>query len=508
MSLPSEVDKSNPAWCHLHPAVLLFNAGRILRRLLVPLIIGGVAVSRREGGMGTFIVVSAVISTFGFISGYLSFRYRLTVAGIEIREGVFTRRHRNITLTRISHVNTHQNALARLIGVVRLDVETEDGGAGEISFSALSLTAAEQIRQHIGNVGPAREDERIIYTATLRDRVFAGATTLQVGGVVAFVLLAWRYVRRARGEENADPGASQALLGEVITFFNELLVAISASPTLIAISIVVTLLAIWGFSIVLAIVRWYGFRIIEQGDELHLQNGALSRSRTSIKRGRIQAVEVRASLLRNLLGFVQIALVAAGSGRRDRARSRIFIPITSTDSARGYLNVLWPQTGDNLQWQPIHPYHRTQYITRGLLRLLVFTLITAGLVTLNPGTIIAITTIFVVLALVTWRTATPSFSQTGFALTDEYLHVRQGAVSPRRWIVAISRIQAVILVQSLFQRRHGVMDVVIDVNGLANNQRIEIPNLPRAQAEKMQRQLTPRGNVMTSSGESQSAVNR
>ncbi|MCZ6853404.1 MAG: PH domain-containing protein, partial [Gammaproteobacteria bacterium] len=278
MSLPSEVtDKSNPAWCHLHPAVLLFNAGRILRRLLVPLIIGGVAVSRQEGGMGSFIVVSAIISTFGFISGYLSFRYRLTVDGIEIREGVFTRRHRNITLTRISHVNTHQNALARLIGVVRLDVETEDGGAGEISFSALSLTAAEQIRQHIGNVGPAREDERIIYTATLRDRVFAGATTLQVGGVVAFVLLAWRYVRRARGEENADPGASQALLGEVITFFNELLVAISASPTLIAISIVVTLLAIWGFSIVLAIVRWYGFRIIEQGDELHLQNGALSR---------------------------------------------------------------------------------------------------------------------------------------------------------------------------------------------------------------------------------------
>ncbi len=496
MSLPSELqEESELEWSHLHPAVLLFNAGRILRRLLVPLIIGGVAVSQREGGMRSFIMVSAIISTFGFISGYLSFRYRLTNNGIEIREGVFTRRHRSIALTRISHVNSHQNALARLIGVVRLDIETEDGGVPEASFSALSLAASEQIRQHIGNVGPAREDEKIIYTASLGDRALAGATSLQIGGLVAVGLLAWRYARRVGVDENPDPGAPQAFLSDVITVFNELLVSISASPALIILSVVVSLLAIWGFGIVLSIVRWYGFRIIEHGNELHLQSGALSRSRLSIVRDRIQAVEVRASLVRNLLGFVQIALVAAGSGRRDRARSRIFIPITPTDSAGDYLNVLWPQTGEDLKWQPIHPYYRRQHISRGIVRLLVLSLIVLGIVPLTIVTITFITLTFGVLAWATWFTATPSFSQTGFALTDGYLHVRRGAVSPRRWIVATSRIQAVILVQGLFQRRHGVMNVVIDVYGLANNQRIEIPNLPCAQAEMMQALLTPHGRT-------------
>ncbi len=212
-------------------------------------------------------------------------------------------------------------------------------------------------------------------------------------------------------------------------------------------------------------------------------------------RDRIQAVEVRASLVRNLLGFVQIALVAAGSGRRDRARSRIFIPITPAENAGDYLNVLWPQTGEDLKWQPIHPYYRRQHISRGLVRLLVLSLIVLGIVPLNIVTITTITLTFAVLAWATWFTATPSFSQTGFALTDGYLHVRRGAVSPRRWIVATSRIQAVILVQGLFQRRHGVMNVVIDVNGLANNQRIEIPNLPCAQAEMMQALLTPHGRT-------------
>ena len=47
--MQSEADHAaEPAWSHLHPAMLWFEAGRILRRLLVPLIVGGVAVSDIE----------------------------------------------------------------------------------------------------------------------------------------------------------------------------------------------------------------------------------------------------------------------------------------------------------------------------------------------------------------------------------------------------------------------------------------------------------------------------
>ena len=165
--------------------MLWFEAGRILRRLFVPLLIGGFAVSRREGGFSTFIIVSAIISLVGFISSYLSFRYRLTADGIELREGVFTRRKQHIALARISHISTHQNALARLIGVERLDIATEGGSEREASFAALSAGAAEKIRQHVGGTDPVRDDENILYAASLRDRVLAGATTLQVGGAVA-----------------------------------------------------------------------------------------------------------------------------------------------------------------------------------------------------------------------------------------------------------------------------------------------------------------------------------
>ena len=494
MNSTSEVgNTAESQWRHLHPAVLWFEAGKILRRLLVPLIIGGVAVSRQEGGLRAFIIVSSVISAFGFISRYLSFRYRLTPDGVEFREGIFTRRQRNIAVARISHINTHQNALARLIGVVRLDIETEGGGAEETSFGALSIPAAEEIRRHIGSVESLPKSEHTLYSASLRDRALAGATTLQVGAVVAMAVFAWRFSRRLGGDENPAGGEPRAFSDSMSTWFDELLASISASPALTLLSIALLLLGIWGFSIVLSLVRYYGFRISESGDELQLQSGVLSRSRTVIARDRTQAVEIRANLVRNLLGFVQVAIVAAGSHMRDRARSRVFIPITSVDRTSRYLNALWPQTGDDPDWQPIHPYYRSQYINRRLILLLASPLTALLVVPMNLAAIAALTLLCLASVLVIWQTAQPGFARTGFALSDGYLHVRRGAVSPRRWIVALSRIQAVILRQTVFQRRHGVMNVVIDVNGLANSQRIEIPNLPRAQAEEMQTRLTPRG---------------
>lgn len=497
MSSPSDSQAIPEAsWHHLHPAMLWFEAGRILRRLLLPLIVGGVAVSRREGGMLAFIVVSGLISVLGFISRYLSFRYRLTAEGIELREGIFTRRQRNIALARISHINTHQNALARFMGVVRLDIETEGGGAPEASFAALSLTAAEQIRQHIGQLEQTRESEQVIYEASLRDRVLAGATTFQLGGIFVGVLVVWRYGRRLSRGEGSEVDGPPAFFTDVAALVNEFLGSISASPTLLVLTVVVALLAIWGLGIVVAVLRWRGFRITKRGGELQMQSGILSRSHTVIARERTQAIEIRSNLARNFLELAQIAIVIAGSARSDRARSRIFIPIASFDRVSDYLGALWPTIPEDVEWQAVHPYYRRQQITRGAILLLASIVAIVTLFSLNVMTIAGVTLLTLAGVWLIRQTSAMSFARTGFAMIDGYVHVRRGAMSPRRWIVAVPCIQAVLLRQNLFQRRRGVMDVLIDVNGLGNRQRIAIPSLPSATAEKMQAELTPHGKAI------------
>ncbi|MEE9255221.1 MAG: PH domain-containing protein, partial [Pseudomonadales bacterium] len=161
-----------------------------------------------------------------------------------------------------------------------------------------------------------------------------------------------------------------------------------------------------------------------------------------------------------------------------------------------YLSALWPAIPEDVEWQAVHPYYRRQQITRGALLLLVSIVAMLTLFSLSAMTIAAVTLLAVAGAWLIWQTSAMSFARTGFAMSDGYVHVRSGAVSPRRWIVAVPCIQAVSLRQNLFQRRRGVMDVSIDVNGLGNRQRIAIPSLPSATAEQMQRELTPHGRAI------------
>ena len=483
-------DDPGDGWRRLHPSMLWFEAGRILRRLVVPLLIGGMAVSRREGGWRGFLIVSGVISAFGFVSRFLSFRYRLTPAGIEVREGIFTRRQRNLALARISHVSTHQNAVARLIGVVRLDVEVEGGGAPEASFAALSFAAAEQIREHVGGAGSVVEKARLVYAASLRDRVVLGATTLQVGGTAAAVFVAWRYLRRFGAEDGTQSGVVANVLAGVMAYVDALIGSITASPALLVASATVLLLGIWGLGIVGSVARWHGFRVTEHGGELQLQRGALSRSRTIIARERTQAVEIRTGVVRNVLGYVQIAIVAAGAGGRDRARSRMFVPITAADRAGDYLHALWPAATLDPIWQPVHAYYRRQYINSGLIVVLTVVVATAVVVPLNALIVTVMFVLTAALVAVIWRTALPSHNHAGYALSGDYLHVRSGVIRPRHWIVAVSCVQATMLRQSFFQRRHGVVNMLIDLNGLANNQRVVIPAVPLEVAEAIRGSLT------------------
>ena len=102
-----------------------------------------------------------------------------------------------------------------------MNIAIEGGGEREASFAALSVGAAEHIRKHVGGAGSVRKNENILYAASLRDRVLAGAPTLQLGGAVAMGFLVWRYMRRLDRGDGLESGVRPEFLNGVITFVDE-----------------------------------------------------------------------------------------------------------------------------------------------------------------------------------------------------------------------------------------------------------------------------------------------
>ncbi|MEJ2133110.1 MAG: PH domain-containing protein, partial [Gammaproteobacteria bacterium] len=267
------------------------------------------------------------------------------------------------------------------------------------------------------------------------------------------MLVVWRYARRLIGNEGEPATEVPTWLHAAMTFADGLVADVTASPALIVLTIVVLLFAIWGLGILATILRWQGFRITEQAGELQLQSGIFSRSRTVISRDRTQAIEIRSNPARERLRLAQISIVAAGAARPDRARSRMFVPLTKDFDVTHFVKVLWPDATGELEWSPVHPYYRRQLITRGALTLIAAVIAVAYAFVLNVATLVAIAIVSLVWAWSVWRIAERGYAHTAFALDDDYVHVRGGAINPRHWIVAIARIQAVILRESPFQRR-------------------------------------------------------
>ncbi len=148
--------ESGGRWQRLNPAMLLFSVGPLLRRLLVPLLVGGAATAQDPRSFRWFVYTASLFSIGALFSRFLTYRYSVGRDAIEIQQGLFVKRSQRISVQRIGLVDSEQGVLARRLGVVKLTIRTEGGSATEAVLPALSLIAAEQIRDLVRSAKRAK----------------------------------------------------------------------------------------------------------------------------------------------------------------------------------------------------------------------------------------------------------------------------------------------------------------------------------------------------------------
>src|SRR5215212_2752260 len=186
---------------HLHPAAMLIDAIRIVRRSLSAFVIPGVVFLASRGfDVQTIVLVlfgALVVAVFAAFWGFLSWRattYEVAGGVFRLRWGVVQKNERTIPLDHVQSVDTVQGIIQRLFGVVEVRIETAGGGASEpdASLAALDRAAAEALRREIEGSQRERVEESegptVLRRLSTGDLLIAGATSGQIG--VAFSLLA------------------------------------------------------------------------------------------------------------------------------------------------------------------------------------------------------------------------------------------------------------------------------------------------------------------------------
>ena len=473
---PSERPPGAPAgdWRGLHPLSFLFAFLARAKGILPPL----VAVLILKRGDSSEVVVAVLASLTALFSWFQSraFRYQLTGDELIVRDGIFARTERHIPYARVQNIVQRRNPLHRAFGVTELRLESAGGAKPEAVMAVITVAAAHEIEALLrekgrGTAGDAASAEAAetwepMHQVSPSDVLRLGLVTSRgwvvVGmvGALGFSLLpqegkALRHLTRALSDRLRglarplhDPALLEAALVKVL---------LVAAAVLVAVKLL---------SVVMAFLRFHGFQLGRRGERLRTEGGLFTRHAASARRDKIQRLFVGETWLARRAGMRWMGCaVAAGRAGEDDEGGRLawLVPAGSAEQVRRVLQALAPgMDPDALPWRPLHPRAWRRRFTPSAVEYSVLAVPAVWL--LGPAALVAWAA---ALALAAVR-ARGWARFAAYAWAGEVLAFRSGWLR-RHWAFTwVGKGQAVRLMQSPFDRRHGMCSVTLDTAGVSS----------------------------------------
>ncbi|QWP77167.1 PH domain-containing protein [Lysobacter sp. K5869] len=446
----------------LHPMSWLFVLVQNLKHYILPLLavifIGGG--DRNE----LWSLISVGLLVLFSLWQYFTYRYGVGGNGLVVRSGLLNRSLRVIPFVRIQNVAVHQTVLHRLFGVAEVRMESAGGKEPEAQMRVLKLADAlaleTLVRRRGADPAQAAEDRaesllRLTPADVLRLGLVSNGGLVLAGAGLATVMQYGPDVSR-RLTERTLRGGAHWLFGRVEGYhFDTTGYALLAVAGILAVAA-----ALKGLSVALALLRYYGFELSEQGRRLTAERGLLARWRTTVPRRRIQAWTLEEGVLHRLLRRRRLAVDTVGADEHEEGRAlKELAPIATPAVCDGLIAHLLPHARwDALHWRPLPK----AVWWRLFLPDLPWTLLAAfvGYWHLGEWSLLA-------LLWLPWAAfkAQRRARRMGYAMDAELVAVREGWWH-RHWRFAeFDKLQALQITRSPLDRRCGTATLWLDTAG-------------------------------------------
>ena len=477
----------------LHPMSWLFELLNVLRQFIVPivfLLITGKGSSYEFWGLvGVGFMVPLAIAR------YISFRYRIGEDRIVIRSGLLHRTVRDIAFTRIQNVTLQQGLLHRLMGVAEVRLETGGGEKEEGRMRVLGFEQARQLQgiirshEHGGaaarNGSPAESAgaETALLQLPTKELLKLGLISnkgmiLVAAGFGAAMQFDWQLpeqlFRQAGGWlwDHSDDFTQHGYLSYALGVLSLLMAAF-------------VLLRI--ISMLHAVLHYHGFKLRGDNHRLSIERGLLNRFHGSLPRTRIQAWTLQQGWLQRRFARFQLRVDAAGGGVKSEhvEPNWHLAPIADETHIAHIIGAVMPGNAWPVaEWLPLHPNAWKREFKAPALFLLIPTAILVywlhawGLLLLLSHPWL-------------WLQSKQWAKHAGYAHANGLIAVREGWIGKSWRFAEVSKVQAVYLKQSPFDRRHGMATVFCDtVNAGSFEPPLAVRYLPFEEAVSLHRALS------------------
>ncbi|GHE87831.1 PH domain-containing protein [Thalassotalea profundi] len=481
MSEPLIIKQQTDKWQRISPIAMLYFIVKIILGLLgnivylAPAVIFGykeiIAHPHIWLPVATLVLILIFIGTF--LSFYF-FQYRLSNGHIEIRSGVFSKKHINLPFTRIQNVKLEQPLYYRPFNYTCMQLDTAGSNKQEAKVVALKLDFAEALKQeilsqhHRQNIysedGTDSNDtletdsektndsintnETLLNTRSLTDLIIHGLTNNRIwiflGGLAPFFddmgnAIANFFKSFGIDIEQffmfADKSWWQiGLFALTLTFMAMLLLSL--------------------FSVAGAILSYYNFTLTKLGDRYIRRSGLLTKHEVTMRLSRLQMIVQQQDWLDIILKRMNVKFEQSnahgGNYQPGAANNKIIIPSVKAYESQRLIDDVYPE---NKVHSVIYQGISKRFLLRNIGYFLSPIYIVIAIFLLyhsNFSVLLGATIAYLFISLLIFC----RWKRWGYAVDKQFIYIRKGMLGVDYYCFPIYKVQQTQFVQSWFLKRH------------------------------------------------------
>jgi putative membrane protein len=429
-------------------------------------------------------VVFVLLTLFAFAS-FKVYRYRLTEDNIEIRSGIFSKKHLNLPFSRVQNIKIEQPIYYRFTGHACLQLDTAGSAKSEAKLIAIKLDFAQQLkmqiqsqvqtdttatRQHNMSTSTAElttdaagdqkyksQQEKVLNQRKLSDLVIHGITSNRIwiflGGLAPF----YDNIFNAISEWLSTLGIDLTELFSLQThsLFEVGLYALSLTMLVV--------LVLVGFSVMGAIVSFYGYTLSKLDDKYIRRSGLFTKHEVSMRLSRLQMIVQKQDWLDVLLKRINLKFEQTNAFSQNQDSSatsnKIIVPSIKVAESQALIDDAYP----NNELNALICSHGFSAISkRFILRNVVFVLMPMWLIMIsgairnnNPIAVLLISLLFAGLcALVVLR-----WKRWGIARDEHFVYLRKGLIGVDYYCFPTHKVQQTQFKQNLLMKKRQLATV-------------------------------------------------
>ncbi|MCU7555463.1 PH domain-containing protein [Alteromonas sp. ASW11-19] len=496
----SQVDNGD-SWRRLSPVSIVYFTTSNLKKLaqfliyVVPALAVSANVLDLQNSPYTvpvLILVLTGLSLSGVVS-YLFYRFRVHDQHVEIRDGVFHRRHVNLPFWRIQNVKIEQPLYYRPMQFALVVLDTAGSAEEEARIVAVPHAYAQQLRKqvlawHQSPATPAQHEtavtsstpvsepgEEVLNRRSIGDLVIHGITNNRVWILLGAAAPFYDTISTRAAEWLGARGLQLGqLAGEQTFAWWQLTLYVISFVTIIM--AIIALLSVGG-----ALLTFYDYTLSRHHDRYIRRSGLLNKQEVSMRHSRIQLVRAKQDWLDMLLKRVNLYFEQNTSTAQQHADlmspNKLLVPSVTVAETRELVEQAMP---DSRMYQKEYEGISLRYLMHWL-----------G-VWIWPPTILALSAlvflqvwdaaaILLTLSLVISGLLWLRWWRWGVACDKRYMYVRSGRLGVDYQCFELYKAQQVTVVQSVLMARAGVATLKVV---LASGQ-VTVPFLPVTTANRL-----------------------